>query len=213
MPLHPAPSRLHSTAGQSHVGRGDGPGVQHRGQRRGRRLPAPQRSALGPGARSPGLVAAPCAPPDPARRLRISGPPRAPAPPAPGAEPSARVPAGSRASRWCHGLGGGGAGGAAGPEPAASLLSAARVLPGCAPASGAFLRACRRATRSRRRSAHPSRCSARRGSLDTFLASSAAPIAAAPSADRWLAVGLRLLYARRLPPRDARPLLANVWGQ
>lgn len=49
------------------------------------------------------------------------------------------------------------------------------------------------------------------GFLDTFLASNAALIAAAPSAEQWLAVGFPLLYARRLRPRDARLRLAYVW--
>lgn len=51
------------------------------------------------------------------------------------------------------------------------------------------------------------------GFLDTFLASNAALIAAAPSAEPWLAVGFPWLYARRLRPRDARLLLAYVWTQ
>lgn len=51
------------------------------------------------------------------------------------------------------------------------------------------------------------------GFLDTFLASNAALIAAAPSAEQWLAVGFPLLYARRLRPRDARLRLAYVWTQ
>lgn len=51
------------------------------------------------------------------------------------------------------------------------------------------------------------------GFLDTFLASSAALIAVAPSAEQWLAVGFPLLYARRLRPPDARLRLAYAWTQ